>query len=160
MTTDSTFNMKRIDQITAIILLLFSGYIIWQSSQMPIQAQFGPGRGFLPLWLGVILAVLSIALLFEAVKRPTDQDEPSPFPDKKGVLAVVLVVVGLIAYPLMMNALGYVLTTFIFVMFLMLAVQRNSILTTLLTSAIITLIMYLIFDLALKVRLPDGPFGF
>lgn len=152
--------MKKVDLITSIILLILSGYIIFESSQMTLKDQYGPGYGFFPFWLGIILAVLSIVLLFSSLRRPDELDEPSKFPTGQGAVAVFLVILGLAGYALVLERLGYILTTFIFVAFLMGVVQRDKLKTTALTAVGVTLMLYLIFDVGLGVRLPQGPFGF
>jgi len=52
--------MRRADQITGIVMLIFSLIIAYTSWQMPQRVEFGPGMGFLPFWLAVLMAVLSV----------------------------------------------------------------------------------------------------
>jgi len=150
---------KKSDLITSIILLAFSAYLIIESLTMSINAEYGPGPGFFPLGLGIILAILSIALIIENI-NPKKKDKASPFKNKAGILRSGLVIAGLVFYALVITKLGYLLTTLILVLYLMGVVARDKIKTTVITAVCVTLMLFLIFDVALGVRLPKGPFGF
>jgi cation transport ATPase len=81
--------MKKADLITGVVLLVLSGYVIREAWLMPPSATFGPGSGFLPFWLGVLLAVLAVILLATAWHREaTEKDMKSPFPGAKALIAI------------------------------------------------------------------------
>jgi putative tricarboxylic transport membrane protein len=150
---------KRADVIAAIILISFSGYVIVESLTMPIYAQYGPGPGLFPLGLGILLAVFSIALLWDGI-NPRKTDKPSPFQEKRGLVSITLAILGLVGYAILITKLGYLITTFLLVIFLMMVVARDKVKTTALTAIGVTLLLYLIFEVGLHMRLPKGPFGF
>lgn len=150
---------KKTDTITAIVLLVFSGYLIAESLTMAISSEYGPGPGMFPLGLGIILAVLSLALLWDGL-NPRVKDKPSKFQNQRGLLAAGLVVVGLVGYAVLISLLGYLLTTFLLVIFLMAVVAKDKLKTSLITAAAVTLLLFLIFDVGLGVHLPKGPFSF
>ena len=68
--------MKKAEMITGVFLLILSGLVIWEASQMPPPASFAPGAGFLPFWLGVLLAVLATILFVSAWRRPATENDP------------------------------------------------------------------------------------
>jgi hypothetical protein len=45
------------------VLLGFALFVVWQALRLPYWAQTAPGPGFVPLWLGVLLAAAALALL-------------------------------------------------------------------------------------------------
>lgn len=55
--------------------------------------------------------------------------------------------------------LGYVISTFALVAYIML-IQKCKISTALITAFSITLLLFLIFQIGLRVALPKGPLGF
>mgnify|MGYP000114954749 CR=1 FL=1 len=150
---------KRADQIAAVVLFLFACYITYGALKMPLFDKYGPSAGLFPLIVGISLAILASSLFLEAV-NPRLVDGPSPFPQGKEMIAPPLVIISLIGYTLVISHLGYLLTTFIFVIFLMGVVQRNKFITSLMTSITICALLFLIFEIGLGVRLPKGPFGF
>lgn len=151
--------MKKADLITSFVLLVLSGYVIQEAWRMPQSATFGPGSGFLPFWLGVLMALLALILLFNAWRRPSDSKEGSPFPGVKPLLRVVAVMAGLGFYISLMEVLGFLLNTFLFVAYLMGAVERERLPMTALTAFLTTAGLYIIFQVFLGITLPRNMFG-
>jgi putative tricarboxylic transport membrane protein len=151
--------MKKADLITGFVLLVLSGYVIWESWMMPSSATFGPGSGFLPFWLGVLMALLALILLFSAWRRPRDPKEGSPFPGGKPLLRVAAVMVGLGVYISLMEVLGFLLNTFLFVSYLLGFVERERLPMTALVAFLTTAGLYLIFQVVLGITLPRNMFG-
>ncbi|MHB8907432.1 MAG: tripartite tricarboxylate transporter TctB family protein [Syntrophales bacterium] len=153
--------MKKADLITGVVLLVLSGFVIREAWLMPPSATFGPGSGFLPLWLGLILAVLAVILLATTwTRRATEKDGISPFPGKKALIAIGSVLGGLAVYISLIEVVGFLLDTFLYVAFLLGVVERESWLRTLLVAASTTAGLYLIFQVLLGVTLPSNMFGF
>ncbi len=152
--------MKKADLITGFVLLALSGYVIWESLQMPQSATFGPGVGFLPFWLGALLAVLALILLVNAWRRPEDPQERPPFPGKKALISVSLVLAGLAAYIILMEWLGFVVNTVLLVTFLLKGVERERWPMTLLIAVLTTAALYIIFRVLLGIKLPANFLGF
>jgi putative tricarboxylic transport membrane protein len=151
--------MKRADLITGFVLLALSGYVIWESWMMPASATFGPGSGFLPLWLGILMALLAAMLITVAWLHRPDPEEKAPFPAGKPLLRVTAVMVGLGVYISLLEVLGFVLNTFLFVAYLMLAVEREKLKLTMLVAVLTTAGLYLIFQVLLGITLPKSMFG-
>ena len=153
--------MKKAEIITGFILLVLSGLVIWKALEMPPSATFGPGAGFLPFWLGVLLAVLSTILVGSAVASQTTGEESEPvFPGKKALFAISLVLVGLAVYIVLIDVLGYVLDTFLFVLFLVKVVEREKWRLALAVSVCATVALFTVFQVLLKITLPSNMFGF
>ena len=152
--------MKKADLITGFVLLVLSGYVIEESWQMPQSATFGPGVGFLPLWLGVLLAVLAVILIVTAWRRSGDPQERPPFPGKKALLSVGMVLAGLAAYILLMQWLGFIVNTIFLVVFLLKGVERERWPMALLIAGLTTAALYIIFQVLLGITLPANRFGF
>jgi len=153
--------MKKADIITGVVLLALSGYVIREARLMPQSGTFGPGPGFLPLWLGVLLAILAVILLAASwSRRATEKDRQSPFPGLKPLLSVGSVILGLACYTLLMETLGFLVDTFLFVAYLLGLVERERWPLTLMVAASTTTALYLIFQVLLTVTLPRNMFGF
>jgi putative tricarboxylic transport membrane protein len=152
--------MKKADLITGVFLLILSGYVINEALGMTPSRTFGPGSGFLPLWLGVILAVLSLILLAGAALRATDEQDHSPFPGKTGIIAVVKVLGGLALFTLLMETAGFITSIFLFVAYLMKVVERERWPMTALIAVLTTAGLYIVFHVLLGVTLPRNMFGF
>ena len=153
--------MKKADLITGVVLLAVSGFVIWGALLMPPSATFGPGSGFLPFWLGVILAALAVILLATTWRRrATEKDCISPFPGAKALIAIGAVLGGLAAYIVLIEVVGFLMDTFLYVAFLLGVVERERLLTTILIALSTTAGLYLIFQVFLGITLPSNMFGF
>jgi len=57
--------MQRIHQAAALFFLAFSAFVVWESWNLEYYTHLGPGAGFFPLWLGVIMGGLSLIWLIQ-----------------------------------------------------------------------------------------------
>jgi putative tricarboxylic transport membrane protein len=152
--------MKKADLITSVVLLVFSGLVIWGSLQMPSSLTFGPGPAFLPFWLGVLLAVFATILFISTWSRQTTEKDSEPvFPGKQALFVITSVLVGLAGYILLIEVLGYLVDTFLFIVFLMKAVEREKWPLTLLIAVCATAALFLTFQVLLQITLPSNMFG-
>lgn len=118
-----------------------------------------PGPRFLPLLLAGTTLVLATALLVTAV-RGTGSREPVDWPDRTGLARIGVFYLAAIGFGVLGSVLGFVTSAVVFLLFAMIVVLRRPILPSLLTTAVTTLIVYVVFIGWLDIRLPLGPFGF
>ncbi len=140
------------------IFWLVSGFIlsIW-SMQYPIGSFVQPGPGLYPLFLGVILILLSLILLFGQIKKASylKQKQVSFFM-RGGWEKVVYTVLILLLATFFFEKIGYGITFFLLIMLLMAGVGRQSLSRILIVSIFSTLGIYIVFVLLLKQPLPKG----
>jgi putative tricarboxylic transport membrane protein len=65
---------RNADLWSGLALATLAGYIIVQASGWEYMGQDGPGPGFFPLWYGIAMAVLSVALVAASVLRGDKSD--------------------------------------------------------------------------------------
>ncbi len=157
--------MKRGDQIAGIIFLLFSAFVIEEAWRMPKQAiagrtSFGPGVGFLPFWIGLIIASLSIILIVSASLKPAEPAKKTILPRGKQLQSIILLPASLGAYIYLLDVIGYLVGTLLFTLFLMGIVMQAKWKLTLLVSVVASVSLYVIFQVLLEVSLPKSMFGF
>ena len=100
--------------------------------------------------------MLSFVLIFSRRKKDA---APIPFWPGKSWLRPLLGVVILFFYALIVDSLGFIPTTLIFLVAWMQVIERLRWRTTLSISAGTTVALYLIFSLFLEVPLPHGFLG-
>jgi hypothetical protein len=157
--------MKKADQFIGIFALLFSLLVIEESWRLhePVMAgriSYEPGAEFLPLWAGVLMAILSLLLVISAALRPADSAPKAIFPRGSALAAVVLLMASLAAYIFLLDVLGYLTGTFLLLLCLMRAVMRATWKSALLVSLVASVSLYTIFQVLLNVNLPKNMFGF
>ena len=115
-----------------------------------------PGPGFFPFGLAIALILLSLALIFNYWKKDSS---PAPFWPERTWLRPLLGVAILIFYALVVDFIGFILTTFLFLVIWMWVIERLRWRTILSISVGTTVALYLIFNLFLEVPLPSGFLG-
>jgi len=140
-------------------MLIFSIIIAYTSWQMPQRVEFGPGMGFLPFWLAVLMAVLSVLLLFDASVRKS-VSAGNPFPTPQALRNVGLVIAGLGVFIAVLPAIGFAVSTVLYIAFLLAIVQKAPWLKSAIVALLSTGGLYLVFEILLEVKLPKNIFGF
>ena len=136
---------------TGLFFLAFSSFVIWESLRVGLGTLKRPGSGFLSFCAGVILAAFSLVL----IRRSRGLREPVKPLSGRVVLALGL----LLIYSLVLDSLGFVLSTFILVgLFFRLAAPRPW-WFLLAMSALVTFLAYLVFGILLHVYFPQGILG-
>jgi putative tricarboxylic transport membrane protein len=113
-----------------------------------------PGVGFLPFGLCIILILLSLALIISRWKKGASV----PFWSGRTWLRPLLGVVILGLYALLIETLGFPLTTFAFLVVWMAVIERIHWLKVVSISIGVTAVLYLIFGFFLEVPVPMGFF--
>ena len=152
--------MRRADQLTGIVMLVFSLAVMEGSRRMPPSGTFGPGAGFLPFWLGVAMAILSIILLVNATRQPIQASDRSPFPKGRAVVTSLEAAVALAAFILLLETLGFLVSIALLTAFLLRVVEREGWLTTATVAVANSAGLYVIFQMLLGVSLPKNILGF
>ncbi|HET8579708.1 MAG TPA: tripartite tricarboxylate transporter TctB family protein [Nitrospiraceae bacterium] len=131
------------------IFISFEGF-----THLKLGTLRAPGPGFFPFWGGVVLGVLSLVLLLNSLKNRGTLSLSS-----LKSLKLLLVTGAILAYLLLLETLGFVTITFLFLFLLFRMEYRGWVF-----SAVIALVgavsSYVLFQLWLKTQLPAGPFGF
>jgi putative tricarboxylic transport membrane protein len=112
-----------------------------------------PGPGFFPFWGGVLFATLSLILLLRSLRSR----ERLNFGAVRWS-ALVLVLAALLIYLLFLEALGFVIVTFCFLLLLFRFGEIGWIKSAA-SSVVATSLAYALFQLWLRVQLPRGWLG-
>jgi hypothetical protein len=156
--------MRSYDRIAGFFFLavgasfaLYAHLVLY--SRVEIGSWSEPDAGFLPFWGGLTLAVMSILLLISSFRSPPADRRPSFFPVHDAWKRVVTTFFSLAAYNMLLNPLGFTLTTFFFLGFLLKVIFPQSWRRTLLVSVIGTAAARFLFINFLETQLPKGILG-
>jgi putative tricarboxylic transport membrane protein len=152
--------MRRIYQVASLVFLAFSTYLVIESRQMEYYADLGPGPGFFPLWLGVVLGVLSIIWLFQVSRGPGEALEPGFIPNRRGLVRILSVLVAMALFSGVVEDLGFQLTMLIFLGLLLTTLGRQKLIVTAIVSLVGSFGVYYVFNHWLDVRLPASSIDF
>jgi putative tricarboxylic transport membrane protein len=153
---------KHMDIASAISLLAFAGLLYVGAAFMPTRkgSSLVLNTGFYPQLLAILLAVLSVLLLFEASRKPDCNEKAGKFWESaKSLRLFMLTVAMLIAFPLLMKFLGFALTVLLFItalVWLLSGKDGRRPLVILPISFGITIVVYVVFKVILAIPFPSG----
>ena len=145
--------MKKEAIVTSILFLLLALGAFIESMKLPFGRISAPAAGFFPTILAVLLALTSLFIFVDALRGSHDgaaQGEPLKW--KK----ILLTLGSLLVFGLVFERLGYLLVTFLFILFLLRAVERQSWRLALSVALSASLVSYIVFGLLLGTPLPAG----
>jgi len=150
------------DIVTSVVFLGLSAAIYSVVKDYPTgTVQEGMGARLFPLLLTISLAILSLVLLMQASlqRNPPEEEEVSGKDALLGrrliVPAVLIVLLAL--YLVSLEEAGFLIATPIFLLITM-RVLGSGFKEAAVVGVAFTVVVYLIFDLLLKVPLPEIPF--
>jgi len=115
-----------------------------------------PGPGCLPFIVGLILVFLSLAHLFSTLMKK--KEGANLFPQRDSLRRLLVAILALIAYGLALKHVGYLLTTFLFMIFVLRLIEPQRWRLTLVFAFLTALVSWGLF-MVLKVELPRGILG-
>ena len=119
-----------------------------------------PGPGFLPFWTGSILTVMALALFIGSYARKDWAPRPSFFVKSDSWKRVLITFASLIVFNLVLDFLGFFLSTLLFLGFLVKVIFPQSWRRTLMVAVVGAVIARLLFINFLETQLPKGFLGF
>ena len=151
--------MRTADRIGAAVLLVLAvAYTATAAARYTYWAATGPGSGFFPFWLGLVLAVLSTLMLVSAVRR-SDAGQ-AWLPMGHGAARLVVIIIATAAFIALLPLLGMVLGTALFLTVLLRMLEGHSWRATLGVAVGAPVANWALFVLWLKVPFPVGVLGF
>ncbi|EXX89273.1 transporter [Paenibacillus darwinianus] len=147
--------MRGFDSYASIVFFLIGIAFVWESRKIS-ESSYGSNVGpdIFPMGLGAILVLLSIRLFYEAMKAPKGDSDGKTTPDYKRFL-MIAGAAALYAYYL--EDIGYVIGTFLFLLFCFQTIQRGKLVTSLVVSASFSYGVYYLFVQILEGTLPGFP---
>jgi len=151
--------VQRADRITGAVLLVFAvGFALGGVTHYPYWVESGPGSGFLPAWLGGVMAALALLML---IRRPRAADaEVDWMPRGAGARRLIVVLAATVFYVAALKVLGMILASALYLAFIMRYLDRHAWWLTVAIALATALGNWLLFVHWLKVPFPAGPFGF
>ncbi len=140
--------------VAGLVCGAFAALWIATALGLPYMGDFAPGSGFLPLWLGVCLFVLSAIHVVSCVRAPA-ADTPAGHWRK-----VVAVTLGLVVCVAVIEPLGFVVAVGAYLLFLLRGVEKEPWRTSLGVTVGAIAVLFGLFRVWLHVPLPKGPWGF
>ena len=154
--------MKRAETVAATIFMLLGVFVIKSSTALIYMTDIGPGPGFFPLWLGILLIFLGLILVVQNVismrknDQKTSEIEEPLWPGVAGATRVGIVIFALLAVSFLITRIGFILSIFILISSLLYTLGKQKISTTLIVAFSGSFGVYFLFTKFLYVELPQA----
>ena len=146
--------MKNVDIGVGIGLLILSSSIFWYAGSFKGLTVHSYGPDLFPRVLALFMSFLAILLIINAFLGKSLEKEDHI--DPKGFLRVLVAIGICIVYLVLVNLLGFVTSTFLFLFVLMALLKQKRIILRIISSVTVSVIVWAIFRYFLVIPLPDG----
>ncbi len=150
--------MRRVYQIFGLILLAFSMYVAIEVRThlryYTKGAIIGPGPGFFPFWISVLLAALTLLWLIQISFKPVKAMGPDFIPNPKAAFKIAVVAGSMVAFTALVGLFGFSLMMFGFLFGLLITLGRHKLVLNLILSVGGSWGLTYLFRALLEVPLP------
>ena len=144
------------DFIAAVAAILLGIAVIIFSSQLPYTSEYGPGPGFLPLWVGIGILACAIVIFIQVLKKHGKAADFFKPGTKTGVKILVEIIVTFLLFPL----LGFSVALGLFTGVAMRTMGKHRWISCGLTALVTAVCIHFLFGQYLDIPLPTGLIGF
>jgi putative tricarboxylic transport membrane protein len=150
--------MGRLDLYSSVFWLLFSIYIAIESYRLDLGSWHDPGPGYFPFGAALLFGSMALVVFLQSLREAfASRGMPGP---REGFRwqNVVLVLVAMVLYTVLLNSAGFVLCTFLIVIFFVKVVALQRWTQSFMIALGMAVGSYLLFSIFLKAPLPRGIF--
>ncbi len=151
--------MRRAELITAVILAVFSIYLMWKSTELDVGyiSDEGPGGGAWPFWLAAIMLICTGFIFFNGLKRrsPPSRSE-EPLLDRYGMKMLLLVGGGIFGFIALIDIISMYGAMFVFLIYYLWFLGRHSLKLTMAISVLTPIVFFFFFEALMRITMPKG----
>ena len=151
--------MRWAELVMALIMAVFSVYLMWKSAELPIGwiPDEGPGGGAFPFWLAAGMLVCCVWVMVRWVTRASPLSRSTlPYMDRRTVKLFLLGAGSLTAMIGALHVIGTYGAVPLFLIFYMRVMGRHPWLTIGAVALSTPIVTFFFFEIALNITLPKG----
>ena len=141
------------ERIFCFLLVLGSVYLFWQAYNISGFSSLSSPGAF-PIAASAVMVLASCVTFFNTLKAPAAEGVRFVYHCFPPIVAVIMALI--LIYSVVLESLGFVLSSFAFLFVSIQFLYRRSVLTTLTISLLALIVVYIIFRLVFQVVLPEG----
>ena len=146
--------MRAADLITASILSLFGGLVLFDALRLGIGwGSDGPNSGFFPFWLALLMVMTCAVIVTQETRKAIRRS----FVTREKFAPVLKVLWPATAAILLMHWIGLYVSSALYIGFYMRWVGRHAWTAVVLLACAIPVITFLVFEKWFYVPMPKGP---
>jgi ABC-type polysaccharide/polyol phosphate export permease len=155
--------VTRNDRLIGIAVLILGTLMLYTAYTLDFpQFANDPGPVFMPKVIGFLLVFCAIGLLVWPKKLEVKKDAENEHKQKENNLKMAITAVSLVIYAILINILGFFISTVLFLSFLtwFLSEVKNKkvVILSITSGVIIATTIFIVFEKLLSIILPKGIF--
>ena len=115
----------------------------------------GPGSGYFPFYIGLILCISGAGILYQALKNKNTE----VFVDQEQIKRVLSVLLPALVYVLVVQFVGLYVASVIYIALFMIILGKFSPIKSVITSLVVVVLFFFMFEIWFKVPLFKGQFN-
>jgi len=139
--------------------LLFSLFISIEAYRLKLGVFSKPGPGFFPFGAGLIMLILSLAALFQSIRKKNSVEKTTRQETFRW-WNILIILAAITVYTLFLEKIGFLINTFLFVCLLLKVVEPQPWKTAIMGGLITSLAANIVFNVIFRAQIPRGILGF
>ena len=145
-------------RIEALLWAVFGLYVMYQGFLLKLGTARAPKPGFMIFWVGAAIVILSGLFFLETMRTP--ERDHAPLWRGVGWFRGAKLLTALFLYVSVFKFLGFIVSTFLLLVYMFKGLEPQSWRSALLLSAATVAICYLVFGVFLELQFPSGVLSF
>ena len=146
------------DAIVALLVIAMGGIVLQGSWSLGSRwTSDGPGSGYFPFYIGLILCIAGVGILYQALLGKKKRNAEI-FVDSEQLKRVLSVLVPAIVYVLAVQFVGLYVASAAYIALFMIVLGKYSPVKSVITAVVVIAIFFLMFEVWFKVPLFKGSF--
>jgi hypothetical protein len=151
--------MRKAELVMAVVMGLFSAYLMWKSAELPIGwiPEEGPGGGAFPFWLAAGMLICCIWIIVRWLRRSSTVAASTDKYMDSQTLRIFLLVAGSLTVMIgLIHIVGVYVSIPLFMVFYMRFMGGHRWLPTGVIAMMTPIVAFFFFEISLKITLPKG----
>lgn len=151
--------MRRYDLASTLFLMALAAFVTVSGFRLGFGEWREPGPGFLAVVSGFMLGALAAIWFGMTIAVPRSPGDAARrfITDSRSLKKVGVTAAALVAFPLLLEPVGFSLTTLAFLLFLLRVIEPQRWGLALTLSVVTVILCVVVFQVWLQVQFPEGP---
>ena len=144
-----------VDAVVAVILLIVGVVVVVEARRLGSGwTSEGPGAGYFPFYIGIIVCIASVGILYQSLSAKTRDTDP--FIDQLQLKRVSSMLLPAIMYVFAVVFLGLYVASALYIALFMIVLGKYAIAKSLLVAVVVNALFFMMFEVWFKVPLYKG----
>lgn len=146
-----------IDAVVAILIIIMGGVVIYGSRKLGSEwTSDGPGAGYFPFYIGLILVISGIGVLYQALAGKNKNTEV--FVDREEFGRVLSVLIPAAVYVGAIQLIGIYVASAVYIALFMVFLGKYSWFKSVVAALVVNAVFFMMFEVWFKVPLFKGSY--